>query len=269
MIRLTVIFGFLFATISGLHFNNRPGTPPTNSNNYGNYQRNRAILLVREFEMSLGYNLTLSPMEELANEVITKAKLKEIDEGFFNPSNFTPAYKFPETLRDIRESSVYQLVKTMPKGGILHSHDTALGSSNILVILTYKRFCWICIHMDGSLEFTFSRNQPNATKTCERWQLMKDYRSNGGMSDEELSKYFKLNTTRNYRDVNEVWAAFEPLFGVANGIIGFTDNFEEYIRRTLRELLDDGVQYVELRSSLRGVSFEFYLVKIVKEQSFN
>lgn len=219
------------------------------------FHRNREIMMVREMEMSLGFNLTLSPLEKIANEVITDAKLKEIEEGFLNPSKFTPAYRFPGTLNAIRKTSLYHLVKTMPKGGILHAHDIALGSASIVVDLTYKRFCWICIHGNGALEFTFSRNEPNRARPCERWQLMKDYRRNGGMSDEELSEYFMVNTTRHYKDINGVWSNFQSIFDVVSGVITYKDNFGEYIERTLKELLDDGVQYVELRTSLSKVSF--------------
>lgn len=239
---------------------NRQGPRPVmdiRSESLQDFQRNREIMIVRELEMSLGSNLTLSPLEKLANGVITNAKMKEIEEGFFDPSKFTPADRFPGTLNAIRKTPLYHLIKTMPKGGILHAHDIALGSASIVVDLTYKRFCWICIHGNGSLQFMFSRNQPNATKTCERWQLMKDYRRNGGMSDEELSEYFMVNTTQHYKDINGVWSNFQSIFDVVSGVVRYKDNLGEYIERTLKELLDDGVQYVEIRTSLANVSLAF------------
>lgn len=254
MLRWTIFFGFLFAASSGLLFSrlNFQPSPPKILDNLMNFARNRATLLDHELEMSLGYNLSLSPMEELANEVIIKAKSKEIDEGFFDPSRFSPAQQFQHTLHLIRKTPLYHLMQTMPKGGILHSHDAALGSTRILIDLTYKKFCWICVRMDRTFDFTFSRIQPQATRTCDRWLLMEDFRRNGGISDEELSR--KLKLTRNYTDINDVWAEFEPIFGLVGGILGYKENFEEYIERTLQELLDDGVQYVEMRSSLREVS---------------
>lgn len=42
-----------------------------------------------------------------------------------------------------------------------------------------------------------------------------------------------------------------------NDLLDYKDNFEEYLQRTLKELLEDCVQYVELRTSLKEVSFGF------------
>lgn len=228
----------------------------TNNDKVMSYLENRAMLLSHEFERTLGHNLSLTPMEEIANQVIMEAKVKEIDQHFLDPAKFPPAQSFGEAFSEIRQSPLYDLIRTMPKGGILHAHDTALGSARIMVDLTYRKFCWICFHMDGSFEFIFSLTQP-VNDFCDEWQLMEDYRRNGGMSDAELSKYFMLKTTRNYTDENDVWKEFDHIFYIVYRLVGYRPNFEEYIARTLQELLDDGVQYVELRTSLREVSFLF------------
>ncbi|KAL5291028.1 CECR1.2 family protein [Megaselia abdita] len=214
------------------------------------FRKDKELLLKYEFSMTLGYKLSLNPLEQLANEVITKAKRKEIDEGFFDPAKFGPSFHFFESLAKIQESSLYKLVKKMPKAGILHSHDSALGSTQIMIDLTYKEFCWICFHKDENVEFMFSRKQPKTTKNCDNWQLMEDYRKNGGMSDEELSKKLTLYPKSNHTDVNDVWNHFQPIFAAVGGIIGYKETFLEYIEKTFQELFDDGVQYVELRSSL-------------------
>lgn len=257
MVRSTILFGLLISVSSGSLFTTLKfqASQSKTRDNLMNFARNRATLLDNELEMSLGYNLSLNPMEEIANEVIVKAKSKEIAEGFFDPSRFSPAYQFQQTLDSIRKTSLYHLMQTMPKGGILHSHDTALGSTKILIDLTYKKFCWICVSVDRTFHFTFSRIQPQPTRTCDRWQPMEDFRRSG-ISDEELTRKFQL--TSNYTHINDVWSEFESIFGLVGGILGYKENFEEYIERTLQELLDDGVQYVEMRSSMREVSWFLY-----------
>lgn len=262
MIRFTFIFGFLFATSSGQLFRKSINDFKTGNNvDITGYIENRANFLAHEFQMTLGYNLSLTPIEELANEVISKAKMTEIGKGFLDPAKFTPAHSILETLNEIRKSPLYNIIRKMPKGGILHAHDSALGSANILVDLTYNEFCWICIHDDGTLEFFFSMNQPNKTGKCNMWELMVDYRRNGGISDEELSGHFKLNISSDYKDANDIWSAFEPVFDIAGSILKYKPNFEKQLERTLEELLLDGVQYVELRSSIRRVSeYELFFI---------
>lgn len=259
MFLLTLIFGILLATCSTLDVLVesvivKEKVPDKQTADISEiFKLGKASLIEHEFAMTIGHNLSLNPLEELANNVIVKAKLKEVEEGFFDPAKFTPSFHFFQELANIRESPLYNLLKTMPKAGILHAHDTALGSQRILISLTYKEFCWICLHEDGSVEFLFSRNQPIPTKRCKDWQLMEDYRKNGGMTDEELTEKFSLYPRQNFTNVNDVWLQFGTLFGAVHGLLGYKDNFGEYIDRTFEELLEDGVQYVELRTSLREV----------------
>ena len=106
----------------------------------------KASLLSEEFSMTLGYNMTLSAIEEVANDVITNIKIIEIEKGFFDPSTFIPSHHMFDKLDDIRSSQLFGIIQSMPKGGILHAHDTALGSTQIFIDLTYKPNCWICFH---------------------------------------------------------------------------------------------------------------------------
>ncbi|KAL5291183.1 CECR1.2 family protein [Megaselia abdita] len=244
MILLTVIF-ILFVTSESFTLDENI----YKAENVENFKQSKEFLLSHEFSMTLGYNVSLNPLEEIANEVITKAKLKEIEKGFYNSEELTSTLPFFESLTKIKQSPLFDLLKKMPKAGILHAHDSALGSNKIMIGLTHNEFCWICFHEDKSVEFLFSRKQPNMTSQCDNWQLVRDYMKNGGMSDEELIKEFSLSS-KNISDNNNVWPQFQNLFGTGYGIIAYKENFGEYIEKTLQELLDDGVQYVELRTSL-------------------
>lgn len=88
------------------------------------YYRQRQLLIDEELDATFGSEIILSDKEKFANEIIMKAKDAEYRGGTEHPEQFIPSRHIFERLEEIKESKLFQIIRKMPKGGILHAHDT-------------------------------------------------------------------------------------------------------------------------------------------------
>jgi len=213
------------------------------------YMSYRVNVLSQELNMSYGQGLELTWEEELFNGVLMILKDVEMAQSF-QTSEFPPAFSFLETWRDYDSSEVFQLLKTIPKGAILHIHDITMTSVDWLIQnatyianLYYKE-------EEEAVEFRFL---PSGTQGWSSLQERRETDGNGQV-DSWLKQVLMMGTdSEKYQTVNECWVKFMRCLNAALGIITYKPVFVEYFDRALEEYLLDGVQYVELRSTLPPV----------------
>lgn len=220
------------------------------------YNATRNRFLERAFRQSLGSNLLLSPLEEKANSILMASKNAEINAGFVNPAAFAPALHIFDALELIQSSKVFQMLQKMPKGGVLHSHDTALASTAAVMNLTYTPGLWILGDVNGSPQLIFSDVQPPSVNGVD-WQLVADVRQSDSTFDADLAKHLSLYTPDplvKYHTINDVWNSFGGIFGVVTPLLTYQPVWEQYFYDALTQFLADGVQYLEFRGTLPSVS---------------
>lgn len=214
----------------------------------------RGILLNKEFYRSTGHNITLNENEKIVNKIIMDLKYAEIKRGHLHPDNWVTSNPLSEVLDSISKSELFEMIQSMPKGGILHAHDSALGSTEAFVKLTYIPDCWICVINADNVDFAFSKEYPTRNCTSE-WKHLETLRANGSFSDDFLLDKFSFRS-RNFKTSSDVWKFFTKAFFNTDNLMEYKPNFESYVKAFLRECLDDGVQYLELRSGIPEVSLE-------------
>lgn len=237
---------------------------------YEQYIASRASVFNAEDADNFESDVQLSPKEQRANAVIMAAKNAELDDGFKNPQNFAPSRYFFEVLDKINKSKLFKIIRQMPKGGILHAHDTALCSTDYLVSLTYRENLWQCNDNNNAIVgFKFARSTPDPVDGC-KWLKVADERERVGRVDYDahIRSNFTLNTnsTRNFSDINDVWNEFMGLFIRFEPLVTYAPVFKDYYKQALKEMLQDGVQYLELRVLLPPVSdsaFKFHFLFII------
>ncbi|ALC44999.1 Adgf-B, partial [Drosophila busckii] len=215
----------------------------------------REVLVKQDRAQAFGYNVQLNEKETAANEVIMKEKLRELEKGFLDPAKFAPGHHIFEVLKEVEKSKLFAMLKTMPKGGILHAHDTALCSTEFLIRLTYRPDLWICTTDDGckAIAFRFSKEQPTmkALSDCN-WEPMCEFRQRRG--EENVTKYlyrrFSMYPYASFASNNEAWNHFMGIFMLLDGLLLHAPVWADYYYNALQELKADGVQYLELRSLL-------------------
>ncbi|XP_030572689.1 adenosine deaminase 2 [Drosophila novamexicana] len=219
------------------------------------YSTLRSVMIQMERASSLGNSMQLTDEESAANKVLMAAKSKELEKGFLNPSKFTPGQHIFQVLKKVERSPLFGLLKTMPKGGILHAHDTALCSTEFLIGLTYRENLWICTADEGcrAIAFRFSESKPTmkAMEECN-WEPMADFRERRG--EENVKKYlqsrFSMYPFSSFLSNNQAWNQFMSIFILLDGLLLYAPVWAEYYYNALTEMYADGVQYLELRSLL-------------------
>lgn len=232
----------------------------------GDYFRDRTDLINYEVESSFGADIKLTDNEVLANKIIMQAKEDEYLVGLVQPYLFNPSRHIFEVLDVIKQSKLFQIIQKMPKGGILHAHDTGLCSANYVVSLTYLPHLWQLTSNDGNKieEFLFSRQQPNKPNTPNAndstWRLVQEVRTEMGATkyDELIRSLFTLydktiNPRIQFTDINDVWKRFQGLFIKVGPILTYVPVWKSYYKHALKEMLEDGVQYLEFRGTLPPV----------------
>ncbi|XP_017863454.1 PREDICTED: adenosine deaminase CECR1 [Drosophila arizonae] len=213
----------------------------------------RKMMIQMERSSCLGSSLELTAQELAANRVLKRIKCKELETGFQNPSQFTPGHHIYDVLQKVKRSPLFRLLQDMPKGGLLHAHDTALCSTDFLIDLTYRENLWICTANEGcqAIAFRFSQSEPvlKAVADC-RWQPMSEYRDQHGELKVRnyLRKRFTMYPFTNFVSTNEAWRKFMSIFTLLDGLLLHAPVWADYYYNALREMHADGVQYLELRS---------------------
>ncbi|XP_058461403.1 adenosine deaminase 2-like [Malaya genurostris] len=220
------------------------------------YKHIRKRFIEEEEHHFLGANLSLSNDELVVNEYVMKLKREELEHGFNDSYEFIPARHFFEVLERFNESKLYQFIQRLPKGAVLHAHDTAIGSIDLIVKATYRKNLWQKGGFDASddPEFIFSVEQPLG----DDWKLVSDLREemSAFVYDSKIRKLFDLytaNPTITYKSINDVWGRFQDIFVTLNPIITYEPVWRQYFYDSLQELYDDNVQYLEFRGVLPPV----------------
>ncbi|XP_057319607.1 adenosine deaminase 2-like [Microplitis mediator] len=216
------------------------------------YWCKRAELFSSEKSDSLGGNLSLNPKEHLANELLVNLKTNEIDEAFEDQTKFYPSKNFMEVRNKIEKSKVFNIIKMMPKGAVLHTHDLALVSEEwIYNNVTYRDNLYICNETEKIMLKFFD----TPSDDCN-WQLLKDLRNNKTIVDDidlrvrrELSMITE-NPDIVYSDNNYAWVKFLKIHTLLKSLLTYRPVFEDHFYQALQELYDDNVLYLEFRSTL-------------------
>ena len=80
------------------------------------YHEMRAEYLNTHLSRALGSDVLLNEEEQQFNTILMDLKAEELERGFENPFNFTPARHFFDTMKSVESSQLFKLIRKMPKG---------------------------------------------------------------------------------------------------------------------------------------------------------
>jgi adenosine deaminase CECR1 len=225
-------------------------TTPVTPDVYGDmqqYQQARAQLIERERARRLGASLILTPEEESANRRLMALKAKELERtrAYFPPAH---SYLVEKTKQVMAESPVLEVMRRLPKGGVLHAHGSAMGDYRWLVDhVTYRPDAYMYVGEGttprGSLRIA---DQPPG----DGWRLANALRAaapDAKAFDEGI--YRSITLGEEDLEAPDIWYEFVRGFTLTAGLIGHRSVRTEYWRNVLHALIDENVQYLESRSS--------------------
>ncbi|XP_076471292.1 adenosine deaminase AGSA-like [Babylonia areolata] len=220
------------------------------------YARRRDSLINQDLARrvgGLGDNTTLTCWEQAVDKMLLEEKRKVVADAMHGgaemPMNFL-------TSRPAMESTEsFRIIRKMPKGAILHVHKTAMVSLDwVIKNVTYRPHLYMCVDSQLQVHFKFSDHQPDSSD-C-KWDLVSNFRAqHGNASEFDKTLYQNLSLVTPdpataYPDINAVWDAFEGYFGKVRGLLYYRPVWRDYLLRAMQEMLEDKVQYVEIRGSL-------------------
>jgi len=211
------------------------------------YMKARKRLIQAELAMRFDAGITLSSEEKEANRRLMLLKQKEFER---TREYFPPAHNFlkSKTKQMIEQSPILEIMKRMPKGGILHVHGFLMGDYCWLIKqATYRPNCYIYEGKDdvaahGALRI-FEEPPGNG------WHLVSELRNladDVGKFDEEL--YQSVTLGEEDLAQQNIWAEFSNCFRRSMGMFNDNEILDGYRRKVFRDLIEENVQYVETRS---------------------
>ncbi|XP_055617009.1 adenosine deaminase 2-like [Toxorhynchites rutilus septentrionalis] len=218
------------------------------------YNEQRRHVIETQEQRFLGASLTLTNEEKIVNGHIMKLKRLELEEGFKDSFDFIPARHFFETLDQLNSSKLFQLIRRIPKGAVLHTHDTAMGSTHLLINATYRPYLWQKGRFKRNTTFIFSKTKP----VGKGWELVSNIRNEmkAEIYDEKLRELLEIYTKdpiNTYRSINVVWDKFKQIFDTLAPILTYEPVWRQYYYDSLNEYYNDQVNYLELRGVLPEV----------------
>ncbi|HCN36138.1 MAG TPA: hypothetical protein DIS94_00295 [Bacteroidetes bacterium] len=213
------------------------------------YYENKSSNLSNDSVLKEGSDVILTRDEEILNQ-----KLLRLQKEFINASGkeFPPSHYFYRYRNMIDTSESYQLLKKMPKGAMLHIHSSAMGPIHWLInTASYYPNCYMYTLNDndkipyGTLYFYKPGTEPDG------WVALEKLRKDNPDFDRQLHSLltFDIMDDRN----PFIWSEFEKIFTRHGGLVQYYPVFVQYIKNSFDTLIADGMQHIEIRTSLGGV----------------
>lgn len=163
--------------------------------------------------------------------------------------NWSLFRSFTSTKAELQKEDLYAIFKKMPKGGLVHVHATAAGDVDWLISFALSMpECFVywseenASYTPGQLAFFPDGNIPPG------WLPIQEL----AHSDPDLkTKLFRLYTLGpEDENLPDLWIEFEKIFKRVGAFIYYKPVFISYFKNSLESLASEGIQFVELRTSL-------------------
>lgn len=210
------------------------------------YFQQRAQLIDKDSQTSFEKTIKLSPKELILDSLLAQLQdsmlLAYKEQHFFPPARY-----FFQSKAHIENTQLFEVLKMMPKGGILHLHGAAAGNARWVVdkvINDPDAYVYWGPESDafttGQIRFYKKSNAPDgfvqAASLHERSEVFADSLFSLLTFDESIDG-----------DSVDIWREFELVFQRLYGFVRYQPVFQEYFHHAFKQLVDDGIQHVELR----------------------
>ncbi|XP_043654386.1 adenosine deaminase 2 [Drosophila teissieri] len=221
------------------------------------YEQARQAVLTAEEELMTGGHTYLNTQEAKVDDIFMEYKLGELAQGFRNAEQNAAALHFFKAKPLIDRSAIFRFLQKMPKGAVLHLHNTASVSSKWVVDdLSYMPGLLRCTTATGRSVLTFRRT-PKDHECQSQYVRVADERRNSldrQIYDRNFERLINLYTPvpeLEYPTITQVWDRFQDMFDSLSDALTYLPAFRAYHWQMLEELYNDNVMYAEIRTSCK------------------
>ena len=193
----------------------------------------------------------LSPAEVQLNQLM-QIEQRQLLDHYRQTHFFPPARDFYQSKQHIEGTKIFTVLRQMPKGGILHLHQLAMGDAQWVVdkaIATPEMHVFWAESND-----TYVKGQLcaySAGKAPKGFQPTGALNARDDSFSDQLYKLITFDEDID-RDSVDIWYEFEAIFQRIYRFVTYRPIFPEYLNRGLDVLVEDGIQHVELRMPFRN-----------------
>ncbi|XP_063724941.1 adenosine deaminase 2-like [Symsagittifera roscoffensis] len=221
--------------------------------NISAYETTRSNLIDVEWEWRFGSSQHLTENDNLLNKVYVERKAKLLEKGFDNETLFRHSEYF--TTRHFTNrptNAVYEIIRRLPKGALLHAHQSATHDLNKYPkLLLSIEGCKIC---EGNGTYVLNYfdegvNESGDHVTCRKCPTETNkaaYKEELKTLTAQLSMYD--GTDYNKETIQYIWDKFENKFGPTGGAKDAFHVWKVMLDSTLDLLVEDNIQYAEFRT---------------------
>ena len=208
------------------------------------YLSHRNKLIYKHEKQSFSHDVTLSVQENHLNDLMSNMQLEALAR-YRETHYFPPARNFYGSKEHVESTKLFKLLTSMPKGGALHIHTSAMGNLDWIIdraISTPDMYVYWSEDIPEDKGILHAYNEqavPPGYVSADKLLGDDDNRS-------EFKRYFLFDQSVD-RDSVDIWGRFEGVFKRIDGFVNYEDIFEDYLVHGFTLLADDGVQHVELR----------------------
>ncbi|RUS71571.1 hypothetical protein EGW08_020664 [Elysia chlorotica] len=230
------------------------------------YLDRRAAFIQEETSMRLGADLQLNFREELVNHYLMVQKELAVEASRLTTEPYLASRHFFQVKEQIEKTSIFDIIRMMPKGGILHLHDASIVPLDwVIQTLTYLPNLYTK-EREGVIprQFKFSENPLSANDgwrnvaqlraDIDRYGCSRAFFHMQQLCNMSLDEIFMAEWTlvtpdpyNTYKSANDMWTKFSDYFLTIPGLRSTLETAELYLRKALEGFYDDGVQYIEMR----------------------
>ncbi|KAK4868629.1 hypothetical protein LT330_006831 [Penicillium expansum] len=280
--RLLSVLGLATLSISGVSAGLAiEGEPNVNATLVKQHLRDRAKLIALEktHRQDHIFRQSLSSTAKQADEIVQAIRQDEIDNYWRvagTPNGEEERFAgevFPLARPYISNTTLWKVIKRMPKGALLHAHLSAM--------LPFEKIVEIIIHTEGMV---ISASQPVDTDDAKQNATITFAHNNGTISSNQsridasdyvpgteipvktaaasfeggeagFLEFIRSKTTispeesiRHELGVDEIWRKFQACFGPADTMVQYEPVVRKFYQKLFEDLASDGINWVEIRS---------------------
>ncbi|MFS4457374.1 adenosine kinase [Maribacter sp. 2304DJ31-5] len=210
------------------------------ANGLKEYDVFRKDLMNANEKKAFDYSIILSREEKLLNK-----KIKSLREETIH--HFSKHPKFYELSKQIDTTKLFAILKTMPKGGLLHSHSGGLTDIHWLINRA-KEFdeCYVYTRFSNDQYLFGQLNIYSEAKVPSGFVRLKDILDENTSFENQLYDLLVLNKAQSANSLG-IWPSFENRFKRIAQLISYRPFFLEYYQKAFEDLIEDGISHVEIR----------------------
>ncbi len=217
------------------------------------YVAHRERLVAAMQSHSFSADLRLTAAETNVDNFLNFVRSNETTR-FKTAGNFPPSRMFFEARTNIQNSRLFPILKKMPKGGLLHVHDSSSGRCEfVLTNIARRADChiyWTTNRADGSRGMLKFTNAPPVNDGVTGYfpvnALRERLRQQGVPLDDELRRLYTLESSD--PRTPDIWSAFGQWFNLLPDLIRYRPVFRDYLRDAFTTMHEDGISHVEIRA---------------------